>query len=200
MKKFYNYLPYLMIIVLFISCTAMPGSRSTTVVIPPVPELIMGQGILPPEDMAAFLLSVNLNINANFVRELTVIYAEEAAREGVNHDVAFAQMILETGYLRYGGLVTPEMNNFAGMGAIGPGENGLSFPSPRIGVRAQIQHLNAYASTLPLNLELVNPRFHLVRRGSSPGISGLAGTWAADPLYADKIKNILQRMYIFSFS
>ena len=74
MKKFYYYLVYLMIVVLFVSCSILPGRRSTTVIIPPVPELIMGQGILPPEDMAAFLLSVNLNIDADFVRELAVIY------------------------------------------------------------------------------------------------------------------------------
>ena len=199
MKKQIIYLFCLVIIFFSISCTTS-GTRGTSIPRPPVPELIMGRGVLPPEDMAAFLLTVNLSIDTDHVRELSVIYVEEAAREGVNHDVAFAQMILETGYLRFGGLVTPEMNNFAGMGAIGPGENGLSFPSPRIGVRAQIQHLKAYAVTTPLTLELVNPRFHLVRRGSSPNIWGLAGTWAADPLYGNKIKSILERLYIFSFS
>jgi len=133
-----------------------------------------------------------------------MMYVEEAAIEGVNHDMAFAQMILETGFLRFGGLVTPDMNNFAGLGSTGlPGpsgpERGLVFPSPRIGVRAQIQHLKAYASEAPLNQELVNPRYRFVRRGSSPTIKGLAGTWAADPAYADKINAILERLYEFSF-
>jgi hypothetical protein len=161
--------------------------------------MIMGSGIIPAEDLAAFLIYVNSDIDEDFVRELALIYTEEAAKEGINHDVAFAQMILETGFLRFGNLVRPEMNNFAGLGAIGPGQEGLSFPDPRTGVRAQIQHLKAYASDAPLNGVLVNPRYFLVRLGSSPEIRGLAGTWAADPLYADKINSILERLYLFSF-
>jgi len=113
--------------------------------------------------------------------------------------VAFTQMCLETGFLNFGGDVKPEQFNFAGLGAIGGGEPGLSFPDPRTGIRAQVQHLKAYASEEPLNLALVNPRFRFVRRGSSPTIEGLAGTWAADRQYAVKINTMLQRLYDFSF-
>ena len=166
---------------------------------PSVPQYIMGRGLISPEDMAAFLLDANPGADRTFVENLARYYVEEAAIEGVNHDVAFAQMCLETGYLRFGNLVTPDQNNFAGLGATGPGQPGLRFSDPRIGVRAQIQHLKAYATDAPLNQDLVNPRFFFVRRGSSPAIRGLAGTWAEDPLYADKINNILERLYFFSF-
>ena len=166
---------------------------------PPIPELILGQGIISAEDMSVFLLNINPDIESDFARDLAQIYTEEAYIEGINHDVAFAQMILETGYLRFGGLVSVEMNNFAGLGSIGPGHPGLSFPDARTGVRAHIQHLKAYASEEPLNQLLVNPRYFFVNLGSSPSISGLAGTWATDPLYADKINNILERLYFFSF-
>ena len=166
---------------------------------PPIPERIMGRGIIHPVDKAAFLLNSNPGANTDFVEALAIFYAEEAAIEGVNHDIAFAQMILETGFLAFGGLVTPEMNNFAGLGSIGPGQHGLWFPDPRTGVRAHIQHLKAYACTQPLNQHLVNPRFRFVRRGSAPTISGLTGTWAADPLYDVKIRDILERMYTFTF-
>jgi len=159
----------------------------------------MGRGIVSPMDKAAFLLNGNPRVNRDFAEALAVFYVEEAAIEGVNHDVAFAQMILETGFLAFGGLVVPEMNNFAGLGSIGHGQHGLWFPDPRTGVRAHIQHLKAYACTEPLNKPLVNPRFRFVTRGSSPAISGLAGTWAADPLYAEKINNILERLYHFAF-
>ena len=108
-------------------------------------------------------------------------------------------MCLETGYLRYGGDVKPEQFNFAGMGAVGGGEPGLSFPDPRTGVRAHIQHLKAYGSSEPLNGELVNPRFRYVRRGAAPTYEGLAGTWAADRQYAVKINSILKRLYDFAF-
>jgi len=166
---------------------------------PPVPTFLMGQGMVVAESMERFLLMNNPRLDVDYVNVLMIIYVEEAAAEGVNHDVAFAQMCLETGYLRYGGDVQPEQFNFAGLGAIGGGEPGLSFPDPRTGVRAQIQHLKAYGSTEPLNRELVNPRFHFVRRGISPQIEGLAGTWAADRQYAVKINNILLRLYDFAF-
>jgi hypothetical protein len=108
-------------------------------------------------------------------------------------------MCLETGFLRFGGLVTQDMNNFCGLGAIGPGQNGERFSSPRIGVRAQIQHLKAYATDEPLRQDLVDPRYRWVRYGSAPTIAGLAGTWAADRDYAEKIRNILERLYQTAF-
>jgi hypothetical protein len=167
---------------------------------PPVPpDQIMGKGKVTPEMLALFLEQNNPRADGNFVRSLAGYYAEEAAAEGVNHDAAFAQMCLETGFLRYGGLVTPEMNNFCGLGSIGPGQNGEVFPDPRTGVRAHIQHLKAYASVEPLNGELIDPRFKWVKRGSSPAIQGLSGTWAADRGYAEKIGVILRRLYDFSF-
>jgi hypothetical protein len=159
----------------------------------------MGRGLVSPEHLAAFLLDTNSGADRAFVEALARYYVEEAAIEGVNHDIAFAQMCLETGYLRFGNLVTADQNNFAGLGATGPGQPGLRFPEPRIGVRAQIQHLKAYASDAPLIQELVNPRFFLVRRGSAPDIWGLAGTWAEDPLYAGKMNAILESLYFFSF-
>ena len=176
--------------------TISPPER---IIIPPVPIYILGQGIIPAETLAEFLLLSN-PLDKEFALEFAEIYIEEAAIENINHDVAFAQMCLETGFLNFGGLVIPEHNNFGGLGATGPGHPGLWFPDARTGVRAQIQHLKAYATEEPLNQELVNPRYFLVRLGSSPRISGLAGTWAADPLYAGKINSILERLYEFSFS
>ena len=159
----------------------------------------MGKGLLKPNDMAAFLLKANPEAEKKFVENLAFTYQEEASIEGVNHDTAFAQMCLETGFLRFGGLVTAEQNNFCGLGATGPGFPGAVFPNPRTGVRAHVQHLKAYATDEPLKQELVDPRFHYVRYGSSPEIRGLAGTWAADLSYAEKIKSILERLYSFVF-
>ncbi|MDR1804516.1 MAG: glucosaminidase domain-containing protein [Treponema sp.] len=130
---------------------------------------------------------------------MAYLYIEETAVEGVNSDVAFAQMCLETGFLRFGGLVTADMNNFCGLGAVSLDQRGVSFPNPRMGVRAHIQHLKAYASEEPLKQALVDPRFQYVRRGSSPAIVGLTGTWAEDRFYADKINSILERLYTFYY-
>jgi hypothetical protein len=156
---------------------------------------LLGRGHVEAEKLAAFLLTTNTAADSEFVNQLARLYIEEAALEGVDHDVAFAQMCLETGFLRYGGLVSYDMNNFCGLGAIGPEKPGERFPTPQIGVRAQIQHLKGYATSDPLKQELVDPRYKYVRYGSAPTIEGLAGSWAADRSYAEKIVGILQRMY-----
>jgi len=171
----------------------------TVVEKPEKPVFIMGNGLTNLKNMAVFLLQNNPQADDNFVQVLIQYYIEEAAFEGVNHDIAFSQMCLETGFLRFGGLVQPEWNNFCGLGAIGPEQPGLVFPDPRTGIRAHIQHLKAYATEEPLKGELVDPRYRYVRKGSSPSIEGLSGTWAADRLYSVKIDNILQRLYDFSF-
>ncbi|MCL1927647.1 MAG: glucosaminidase domain-containing protein [Treponema sp.] len=163
--------------------------------LPSVPWFIMGKGELKAQHLVSFLLNENKNADRVFVEALAAYYIVEAGKEGVNHDIAFAQMCLETGFLRFGGLVVPEMNNFCGLGSIGPGEEGIWFSSVELGVRAHIQHLKAYASEDPLIGELVDPRYHFVRRGSVFTINGLAGTWAADKLYAGKIELILHRLY-----
>jgi hypothetical protein len=168
---------------------------------PPVPDIpvqIQGSGSIALGDLASFLYTTNPDADSGFVRDLATAYIEEAAAEGINHDIAFAQMCLETGFLRFGNLVTPDMNNFCGLGAIGPEQRGEQFPTPRIGVRAHIQHLKAYATEEPLYQELVDPRYRYVRRGAAPTIDGLAGTWAVDREYAAKIKQILERLYLFS--
>ena len=166
--------------------------------IPVSPWFIMGKGESLSEQLASFLLNENKNAESEFVKALAEYYITEADTEGINHDVAFAQMCLETGFLRFGGLVIPEMNNFCGLGSIGPGEPGHWFATVELGVRAHIQHLKAYASEDPLIGELVDPRYRFVRRGSVLTINGLAGTWAADRMYADKITLIIERLYRFS--
>jgi hypothetical protein len=168
---------------------------------PRIPELIMGKGRIPHEKLASFLLKESRgNFGSSYIHELARVYTEEAAVEGVNADAAFAQMCLETGFLGFGGLVTPDMNNFCGLGSIGPGTPGEVFPDARTGVRAHIQHLKGYATTEPLRGILVDPRYRYVKLGSSPRIEGLTGTWAGDPSYAEKIRNILERLYLYSFS
>jgi len=172
---------------------------------PRPPEEIMGKGMAAEDKLALFLMSGNTKVDSAFARSLAGIYIEEAAAEGVNHDVAFAQMCLETGSLRYGGLVTPDMNNFCGLGSTGARnpdgqlEKGNVFPDTRTGVRAHIQHLKAYATKEPLNQELVDPRYSYVRLGISPTIHGLTGRWAMDMYYGKKIAAILNQIYESSF-
>ena len=119
------------------------------------------------------------------------ILCEEAAAEGVRAEIVFTQAMLETGWLQFGGDVKIEQFNFAGIGATGGGVPGNSFPDVRCGLRAQVQHLKAYASTEPLANPCVDPRFHLVARGSAPTMELLAGKWAASTTYGQSLSRIL---------
>ena len=124
---------------------------------------------------------------ASTVVDFCRILREEAGYEGVNGDVLFAQVMLETNYLRFGNDVKPEQCNFGGLGATGNGNPGLSFSDVRTGIRAQVQHLKAYGSHEPLNYACVDPRFLLVTRGSAPTIFDLSGKWAASQTYGESL-------------
>lgn len=138
-----------------------------------------GQSIASAQQMAAFLLEKNPNPKINCsALELAQLYIIEGQKEGIRGDFAFAQAIKETGYFRYGGDVLPAQNNYAGIGTVGGGVKGAYFESPQIGVRVQIQHLKAYATKAPLNLGLVDPRYHLVSKGCAPNLEDLNGKWA----------------------
>ncbi|MFO8183095.1 MAG: glucosaminidase domain-containing protein [Candidatus Aegiribacteria sp.] len=158
--------------------------------------MIMGEGRAGLEQLVSFFMESNPEADQSRVRMLASLYLEECAIEGVNWDVAFVQMCLETGFLRFGGLVTEGMNNFCGLGATGPDSRGHTFPDAGTGVRAHVQHLKAYGSTEPLVGECVDPRFHFVDpRGMSPDVAGLSGTWAADGQYGRKLTDLLEALY-----
>lgn len=159
-------------------------------------DRIMGDGITSEVQLLR-LLRLN-NAPLNIYGDLPTIYREEAAIEGINYDIAFCQMCLETGFLQFDGDVKPEQNNFGGIGAIGNGIRGDSFSDRRIGIRAQIQHLKAYATTKPLVQPLVDPRFSLIKRGTAPLLGQLSGRWAEDLNYDKKILAILRRLYQLS--
>ena len=112
------------------------------------------------------------------IDEFCKILYEEASFEGVSPEVLYAQVMKETGYLRFGNLVQANQCNFGGVGATGPGNPGYTFSSVREGLRVQAQHLKAYATTEPLNNPCIDPRFNLVSRGCAPKTTDLNGRWA----------------------
>lgn len=79
------------------------------------------------------------------IRTFCQMYYEEATAEGVDPALAFAQAMKETGFLRFTGQVQIEQFNFAGMGVTSSTTNGDSYQNVREGIRAQVQHLKAYA-------------------------------------------------------
>ena len=141
------------------------------------------------------------NGGAESLEKFVDIYIEEAEMEGIRADVAFVQAMLETKYLQFGGDVKIEQFNFAGLGATGGGVPGNAFPDVRTGVRAQIQHLKAYATSKSLNQECVDTRYQYVNKGSAPYVEWLGIQenpnkcgWAAGKDYGFHIVAMLNKM------
>ncbi len=169
--------------------------RSIIKVPPEALERIMGRGYTTEAQLITFLKGNNPDAIIQYP-DLSRLYIEESNRYGISYDMAFSQMLLETNSLRFGGDVQPTQNNFAGLGDVAGGPQGASFPNARIGVRAHVQLLKAYASTEPVaQEEIVAPRFRFVTRGIAPTIDQLTGRWSADPDYGTKIKAILRNLY-----
>ena len=178
----------------FVSCASSPSTVSRSRALPPLS--IMGKTGVGEDRLVSFFLVHNPAVNRDTVARMAQYYIEEGKAEGVNPDVAFVQMCLETGFLRFGGAVTVDMNNFCGLGTIGPGQPGNSFPDERTGVRAHVQHLKAYASAEPLVLAQADPRYKYVNpKGKAPTIHALSGTWAADRQYGSKLMALLEKLY-----
>lgn len=165
--------------------------------ITPLSRQLIDQGKLSPERLCKYFMSQNPDAYEPIIDLLAHYYYDEAAEEGINSDVAFAQMCLETGYLTYGNLVQPEWHNYCGLGAMDKEHPGEQFETELMGVRAHIQHLQAYATTeeTTLNNELIDPRYSWVHKTKFvEDIFGLAGTWATDKQYGNKIDAILSKM------
>lgn len=110
---------------------------------------------------------------AGSIEAFCQIVYDEAVKEGVKPEIVFGQAMKETGYLQFGGAVKIEQFNFAGLGATGGSVAGAQFSNVAEGIRAQVQHLKAYASKDSLTQKTVDPRFNLVTRGSAPYVEWL---------------------------
>ncbi len=146
-------------------------------------NMIMGGAVATQEQCVRYLLKHNPNPKLNVSpQELVSYYYEEGSRTGIRPDIAFAQALKETGYFRYGGTVIPAQNNYCGLGTTSATVQGAYFATPRLGVKAHIQHLLAYASVEPPQDNIVDPRYDLVRRSYGSNTltqwKDLNGRWA----------------------
>ena len=129
------------------------------------------------------------------------IIKEEAEAEGVRAEVLFVQVMKETGWLQFGGDVKITQFNFGGLGATGNGEPGETFPDVRTGIRAQVQHLKAYASEEDLVNECVDTRFTYVTRNCAPYVEWLGSQenpnhvgWAASERYGYELVEMIHTL------
>ena len=162
---------------------------------------IMGSAVATVEQMTAYIKAKNPSV-AQSVIDMLPYYISEGKAEGVRGDIAFAQSCLETGNFRFEDTaVTLAQNNFCGMGVTSKGKTGNSFDTPQLGIRAQIQHLKAYASTEALVNACIDPRYRYVTKGSAEYVEWLGQKenpngkgWATGKGYGDKIIRILNAL------
>jgi peptidoglycan hydrolase CwlO-like protein len=174
-------------------------------------EPIQGPSVLTAAQMAGWIRSQNYHPRINTtIDDLASIYVQEGNDEGVRGDFAFAQAVIETG-----GFSASPANNYAGMGWCDSCSTGTSFPTPRDGVRAQIQHLLNYADSSSRAANLHHPpspywygsdptrAAHdfdtFFAKGWAPTWNDMGhGNWATDPTYSGKVIKVFQSMLAYA--
>lgn len=159
---------------------------------------IIGAAEATVEQMQSYIKRVNIDVPDSVI-DMLPLYISEGIIEGVRGDIAFAQSCLETGNFTFkGSAVKLEQNNFCGMGVTSNGLSGCSFATPQLGIRAQIQHLKAYATTDSLVNSCIDERYKFVQKGCAKYVEWLGQQenpngkgWAAGANYGSKILNIL---------
>lgn len=155
---------------------------------------ILGKAVATAEQMAAYLLSKNPTPKIKmepvaFCR----LFLYMGALEGVRGDVLFAQSCKETGHFKYGGTVTEDQNNYAGLGTTDATTKGAYFPDEATGILAQAQHAKGYDGS-PLNYACVDPRYELLVKYGKIGTAihweELAGAWAVPGYSTNKYSSL----------
>ncbi len=161
---------------------------------------IAGEAVATAAQMVAYIKAKRPGVEQSVI-DMIPLYISEGKAEGIAGDVAFAQSCIETGNFAFPAetcAVTLAQNNFAMMGVTATFAKGESFATPQLGIRAQIQHLKAYANSEALVGACVDPRFKYVARGSAPYVEWLGQQenpngkgWAAAKGYGARILAVL---------
>ncbi len=183
---------------------------------------VLGISRLAPEELVAYYrshapASLPYRVQGASLEQLAQMFVDEGNRYLVRGDVAFAQSIVETAWFNFpaSGIVKPENNNYAGIGACDSCDNGLQFASPLSGVRAQIQLLRNYAESNSRAANLPDPPVpelwgnnpataasnfdHFSRKGHAPLWNNMGNdNWASAPNYAAAVLRVYNEMLTYS--
>jgi hypothetical protein len=165
------------------------------------PVLIMGNGRLGKDVIVSYIVNKGSAMNQQQIDTLVSLYIREAQTEGINHDIAIAQMCYATRFLNNRQLL--DTRNYGGLNA----DSGISVKygsrhgNMEEGVRAHIQHVKGYASTIRPKNEIVDRRYDLLIAngicGTVKTLDELFTVWL--PLnarnYSNEIRKILGELY-----
>lgn len=136
--------------------------------------------------------------------DLAALFWRYAPERGVNPDVAYAQAAKETGFGRFGGVVTPDFHNTCGMKITAGGANGdpnahQRFPTWDVGIIAHLDHLALYAGAIGYpRTDSPDPRHFTALFGTAPTALSLSGKWAGALYGASLEDDYIAPLYAFS--
>jgi len=168
------------------------------------PVYLMDRGRLSKEEIVSYIMQKSTAMTRQQIDLLITLYINEALIEGINHDIAVAQLCYATRFFSNHNLMSTF--NYAGLNA----DSGISVlyggrhANMNQGVRAHIQHLKGYASREPLKNELIDLRYNsLVRSGhlgTARTLDELYLKWSPNNAqnYGNEINRILRELYQFS--
>ena len=155
-----------------VAMSAAGSASPVPAAIPPDAPTILGPALVTAAELAAWYSSTGRAADTTVpIARLAADYLSAGRQTGVRGDLAFAQSVIETGYFAFpvGGQLTGTDNNFAGIGACDSCSHGWSFPTALIGVGAQEELLEAYATPGKVATPLIG----------SVGVGGCCRTWVA---------------------
>ncbi|MCL2800676.1 MAG: glucosaminidase domain-containing protein [Treponema sp.] len=160
---------------------------------------IIGAGVSNEDNVLAYVKRNKpsnrpLQLSDEAIKSLIGLYISEAAMEGINHDIAIAQMLHITQFLTNRTIVTSTFN-YGGLNSTNRW-NGR-FNDRNVGVRAHIQHLRGYTrGSLSGRNQNVNPRWEVIAniRGTIHTVEDLYPRWSPHNTveYRNSINSILR--------
>lgn len=126
--------------------------------------------------------------------DIAPVYWEFGEKTNIRPEVLYCQSAKETAFGNYGGVVSPDFNNWCGLkiragGPCSSPEAHESFQNEKEGVRAHFNHINAYIGNEPLGEP--HGRYYLVKTidwaGTVEYVEDLGAKWAPNPDYGNSI-------------
>lgn len=130
-----------------------------------------------------------------FIALADLYWAYAPSHGGVNPLVAYIQAAIETGYGKFGGVINESFCNPCGLKVSSGGGNydanaHKRFGSWDEGVQAHLDHLALYAGAVGYPRgNTYDPRHFKSIYGKATSVRGLAGSWASDSSYGNKLMN-----------
>lgn len=127
--------------------------------------------------------------------DLAPAYWRIGAELGIRPEVGYVQAAKETGFGRFGGVVSRDFHNWCGLKTTKGGSNTdplahARFLNDEEGVRAHLQHLALYAG-VEVRGKIVDPRHFPPVRGTAKTVESLGGKWAPAVDYGKEIAELL---------